>query len=116
MRAVLITGVSTGIGKAIAEELLKSDYLVIGSVRKKEDAKYLEDNYSDNFCSVLFDVTKKDEIDKAKIEVEKILEQKKSYLSCIINNAGIAIGGPVRYLTVDNFRNVFNICISPKIY
>ena len=109
MRSVLVTGVSTGIGRAIAEELLKEDYIVIGSVRKKEDAKYLEDNYSDNFCSVLFDVTKKDEIDKAKIEVEKILKEKKSYLSCLINNAGIAIGGPVRYLTVDNFRKQFEV-------
>ena len=109
MRSVLVTGVSTGIGRSIAEELLKSDFIVIGSVRNKEDAKYLEEHYSDNFCSVVFDVTKKDEIDKAKIEVEKILEQKKSYLSCIINNAGIAIGGPVRYLTVDNFRKQFEV-------
>ena len=109
MRSVLVTGVSTGIGRAIAEELLKDDFIVIGSVRKKEDAKYLEDNYSDNFYSVLFDVTKKDEIDKAKIEVEKILKERKSYLSCLINNAGIAIGGPVRYLTVDNFRKQFEV-------
>ena len=35
MRSVLVTGVSTGIGKAIAEELLKNDFFVIGSVRKK---------------------------------------------------------------------------------
>ena len=38
MRTVLVTGVSTGIGRAIAEELLKSDFFVIGSVRRKEDA------------------------------------------------------------------------------
>ena len=39
MRAILVTGVSTGIGRAIAEELLVKDFLVIGSVRKKDDAK-----------------------------------------------------------------------------
>jgi len=109
MRSVLVTGVSTGIGRSIAEELLQSDFFVIGSVRKKNDAKYLEDTYPDNFSSVVFDVTKKDEIINAKQEVEEILSQKKSYLSCIINNAGIAIGGPVRYLTVENFRQQFEV-------
>ena len=109
MRSVLVTGVSTGIGRSIAEELLQSDFFVIGSVRKKNDAKYLEDTYPDNFSSVVFDVTKKDEIINSKQEVEEILSHKKSYLSCIINNAGIAIGGPVRYLTVENFRQQFEV-------
>ena len=108
MRSVLITGVSTGIGRAIAEELLDSDFIVIGSVRKKEDAKYLED-YSDNFKSVVFDVTRKNEIDAGKKEVEKILSDNNSYLSCVINNAGIALGGPVRYLDVDIFRKQFEV-------
>ena len=62
MRAVLVTGVSTGIGRAIAEELLESDFIVIGSVRKESDAKYFHEKYNDNFKSVIFDVTKKDEI------------------------------------------------------
>jgi len=108
MRTVLVTGVSTGIGRAIAEELLDSDFIVIGSVRKKEDAKYLED-YSDNFKSVVFDVTKKNEIEVGRKEVEKILSDNNSYLSCVINNAGIALGGPVRYLDVDIFRKQFEV-------
>ena len=109
MRTVLITGVSTGIGRAIAEELLKSDFLVIGSVRRKEDAKYLEENYNENFNSVIFDVTKKDEILSAKINVDKILKETDSYLSCVINNAGMAYGGPIRYLNVDDFRKQFEV-------
>ena len=36
MRTVLVTGISTGIGKAIAEELLNNDFFVIGSVVKKK--------------------------------------------------------------------------------
>jgi len=109
MRTVLVTGVSTGIGRSIAEELLKSDFLVIGSIRKKEDAKYLEENYSDKFKSVIFDVTKKDEILSAKQDVESFLKEKESYLSCVINNAGMAYGGPVRYLDVDDFRKQFEV-------
>ena len=41
MRSILITGVSTGIGRAIAEELLNAEFLVIGSVRNLSDADKL---------------------------------------------------------------------------
>jgi len=109
MRAVLITGVSSGIGESIADELLSTDeFIVIGSVRNIDDAKNLKDKYK-NFYEVIFDVTNKDAILKGKIEVERILKENNSYLSCLINNAGIAVGGPVRYLDVDFFRHQFEV-------
>ena len=54
MRTVLVTGVSTGIGKSIAEELLKNNFYVIGSVRKEEDANFLSESFPDKFNSVIF--------------------------------------------------------------
>ena len=80
MRSVLVTGVSTGIGKSIAEELLNSEFIVIGSVRNLSDAENLKENHKEHFFPVKFDVTKKDEIQKAKIEVEKILSENNCYL------------------------------------
>ena len=109
MRSILITGVSTGIGRAIAEELLNSDFIVIGSVRNLKDADNLKEKYKGSFFPVKFDVTKKEEIEKSKIEIEKILTENNSYLSCVINNAGIALGGPIRYLDVDIFRKQFEV-------
>ena len=56
MRTVLVTGVSTGIGNAIADELLKSNFLVVGSVRKIEDAEKLKKQYPDTFFPVKFEI------------------------------------------------------------
>ena len=110
MRTILVTGVSTGIGRAIAEEVLKTEeFHVIGSVRKKGDANYLTEKFNKLFYEVIFDVTKKDEIEAGKKEVENFLSTNNSYLSCVINNAGIALGGPVRYLDVDIFRKQFEV-------
>ena len=61
MRTVLITGVSTGIGKSIAIKLLENNFYVIGSVRKEEDAKELEVLFNDKFKSIILDVTDKKE-------------------------------------------------------
>ena len=108
MRTILITGVSTGIGRAIAEELLKTEeFYIIGSVREKGDAAYLSEKFEKLFHEVIFDVTNKEEIMSAKKEVVKVLEDNKTFLSCLINNAGIVVGGPVRYLDVNHFRKQF---------
>ena len=109
MRTVLVTGVSTGIGKSIAEELIKSDFFVIGSVRNEEDADYLNNKYSDKFKHIIFDVCKKDQIEKSKDIVKDILDKNKSYLCSIINNSGIAVGGPIRYLDTNEFRKQFEV-------
>ncbi len=109
MRTVLITGVSTGIGKSIAEILINNKFFVIGSVRKKEDASYLKEKYSDKFEYVIFDVTNKDAIENSKKEVKSIIDKNKSYLCCVINNAGVALGGPLRYLDVEVYKKQFEV-------
>jgi len=109
MRTVLITGVSTGIGKSIAEQLLENKFYVIGSVRKEEDAKFLKEKYGKNFDYVIFDVREQNTIKKSKSKVISILEKNNSYLCSIINNSGIAIGGPVQYLDIEIFKKQFDV-------
>jgi len=109
MRTVLITGVSTGIGKSIAEILINNKFLVIGSVRKEEDANYLKEKYPDKFDYVIFDVTNKEAIENSRKKVESIISKNNSYLTCVINNAGIALGGPLRYLDVDIYKKQFEV-------
>ena len=109
MRTVLITGISTGIGKSISEILMNNKFFVIGSVRKEEDAAYLKEKFPNQFSHIIFDVTDKTAIENSKKVVEKILKKNNSYLCSIINNAGIAMGGPLRYLDTEIFRKQFDV-------
>ena len=107
MNYVVITGVSTGIGNAIALELLSQGYFVIGTVRKKSDSEKFENDYPDTFKYIICDLKKEDEIDSAIENIKQIL--KGNYLTGLINNAGIAIGGPVMHQSVDEIRSQFEV-------
>lgn len=100
MQTVFITGVSTGIGYE-ALQVLSQNYFVIGTVRKKEDAIKLKLSFGDKVHILIMDVT--DQITtKEQIEsIYPILE--KNGLACLINNAGIAVPGPLEYLSEDDF-------------
>ena len=65
MNAVIITGVSTGIGLRSTEILCDSGYKVYGSVRKREDANQLCNKYPDYFKPLIFDVRDEDAIKEA---------------------------------------------------
>lgn len=99
---VLITGVSTGIGNDAVGYLIKNGYHVFGSVRKSDDASRLKKQYTTDFTCLQFDVTQPDEIQLAYAKVEKILKRNK--LSGLVNNAGLAIGGPIELIDDEKFR------------
>lgn len=107
MEYILITGASTGIGHACAEYLIKQGYFVFGSLRKEADAKRLQAEFGDRFQALLFDVTDEQAIQRAKLEVAAKLNGQK--LRALINNAGIAIGGPLKYLADDEVRQQFDV-------
>ena len=66
---VVITGVSSGIGFALATVLIKSGYKVYGSIRKQLDADRLAKELGPNFTPLLFDVTDEGKI---KVAAEKV--------------------------------------------
>ena len=102
MKYVIITGVSSGIGLDAARYLIGKGYHVFGSVRKETDAARLEQEFKQHFTSLKFDVTKKEEIVAAFPIVEKKLNGQP--LSGLINNAGLASGGPMQLMDDDKFR------------
>ncbi len=106
-KSAVVTGVSTGIGRAIAQSLVNDGWRVFGSVRKEKDAEAARAALGENFTPLLFDVTDDEAIKTAAQEVRGALNGRT--LNGLVNNAGIAVAGPLRYLPVDDLRHQMEV-------
>jgi NAD(P)-dependent dehydrogenase (short-subunit alcohol dehydrogenase family) len=114
MRSVVITGASTGIGWATAKLLLARGFRVFGSVRKQADADRLGGEFGANFTPLLFDVTDEAAVLASARQVRAALNGET--LAGLVNNAGIAVAGPLLDLAADEFRRQIDVnVIGPVI-
>jgi NAD(P)-dependent dehydrogenase (short-subunit alcohol dehydrogenase family) len=113
MKAVVITGASTGIGWATAKLLLDRGFRVFGNVRKQADADRLKGEFGPNFTPLLFDVTDEPAVLAAAREVRAALNGET--LAGLVNNAGIAVPGPVLELSADEFRRQMDVNVIGPI-
>jgi hypothetical protein len=107
MKAVVITGVSSGIGYATADDLAQHGYRVFGSVRQQADADRLQAVLGPNFTPLLFDVTDEGGVATAVSQLTHQLDG--NSLTALINNAGITIPGPLMYLPIADFRRQLEV-------
>lgn len=105
-RSILISGVSTGIGYHLLKVYYEHGYQVFGSVRTEQDRDRLVKDFPD-FNPLIFDVTDEDAIREG-IEIVKTKLNGKG-LDLLINNAGIAAGGPLMLMELEAFHRVFDI-------
>ncbi len=102
---ILITGASTGIGRACTEYLASNGFKVYAGARKQEDLDSLDK--IENVISIKLDVTVNKDVEDA----FKFVEEKGTGLIGIISNAGIAEGGPLIDVTDEQMLKVFNVNI-----
>jgi NAD(P)-dependent dehydrogenase (short-subunit alcohol dehydrogenase family) len=95
-KSAVVTGASTGIGRAVVASLAGAGWRVFGSVRKEADAASLKATFGSAFTPLLFDVTDAAAIAHGAEAVKQSLGGRT--LDGLINNAGIAVGGPLRYI------------------
>ena len=107
MKYYLITGVSTGIGKDACEYLINKGNFVFGSVRKAADANALENKYPNKFKALIFDVTDDAAIANALTVVKQTIGNQG--LAGLINNAGIAVFGPLKHLPLEEFKQQMDV-------
>src|SRR5947208_7317727 len=99
--AVLISGASTGIGRACTEHLDGLGFTVFAGVRKQSDADSLRDAGSGRTQPVMLDVTDSESITSALRTVDEACP---GGLTGLVNNAGISVGGPLEFVPIDEWR------------
>ncbi len=112
-RAVVITGASTGIGAACALHLDRLGFAVFAGVRKSEDGVALQKAGSDRLVPLELDVTDLTTIRKSHAVV---LEATKNFgLFGLINNAGIAVVGPLEAVPISDFRQQLEVNVIGQV-
>lgn len=106
MKTVVITGASTGIGRATAEHLAAQGWQVFAGVRKEADGAALS-KADARIKPILLDVTKPDQVETAVETVRAALGGQK--LAGLVNNAGIANMGPLALQPMDQFEAHFSV-------
>jgi short-subunit dehydrogenase len=97
---IVITGTDSGIGKSLAGVFLENGYSVL--------ATYLEKPGVKKAVNIQVDLNKSGDIAKLEKKVSELTAAGKR-LSCLVNNAGIALGGPIEDTPLDIFRKVFEV-------
>jgi NAD(P)-dependent dehydrogenase (short-subunit alcohol dehydrogenase family) len=119
MQSVVVTGVSTGIGWSITKVLIEHGLRVFGSVRMPQDAERLSKEFGEHFIPLLFDVTDEAAVRAATEQVREKMNGET--LFGLVNNAGIAVAGPLIHLPTDEFRhqlevNLVSVLIVTKAF
>jgi NAD(P)-dependent dehydrogenase (short-subunit alcohol dehydrogenase family) len=108
--AVLVTGASTGIGEAVARGLAQRGNAVYAGVRKEADADRLA---ATNLTPVILDIT--DEAQVGEVAARLAADVGEAGLAGVVNNAGIALGGPLEYLALDEWRNQLEVNVIGQV-
>jgi NAD(P)-dependent dehydrogenase (short-subunit alcohol dehydrogenase family) len=109
-RFVLVTGASTGIGRACARELDQRGFTVFAGVRRTQDGDALRANASDRLTPIRLDVAKDEDVAAAADTLGAACGE--AGLHALINNAGIALGGPLETVDMTEFRQQLDVNVS----
>ena len=106
MKTVLVTGASTGIGEATARRLKAGGWEVFAAARKDADLERLR---GDGLTPVKLDVTDPGSIASTKAELGE------RGLHGLVNNAGIAVSGPMEFLPLDELRHQLEVNLVGQV-
>jgi NAD(P)-dependent dehydrogenase (short-subunit alcohol dehydrogenase family) len=113
VKSVLITGASTGIGRASALRMDAAGWQVFASVRQEEDAAQLRDLASDRLLPLMLDVTDTERIDSVARQIAGVVGDRG--LDGLVNNAGIAVMSPLETIPLDDLRQQLEVNLISQV-
>ena len=102
MKIWFITGISKGLGRSLAEEVIAQGDYVIGTFRKEEQAKEFNESFTGKAEGVILDVKDSGQIDS----VAKTMIEKHGQIDVLVNNAGYGYVGAIEEAELDDIREV----------
>jgi NAD(P)-dependent dehydrogenase (short-subunit alcohol dehydrogenase family) len=109
-RAVVVTGASTGIGRATVLELVGAGFPVFGTVRREADADSLRQQFPELVTPLIMDLLDEDSV-RAAGEVVNAAGP----LFGLVNNAGAALPGPLELIPIEVFRRQIEINLTAQL-
>jgi NAD(P)-dependent dehydrogenase (short-subunit alcohol dehydrogenase family) len=104
---VFITGTSSGIGEATTRHLAGMGFNVFAGVRKQEDAERVA---GPRVEPVIVDVADNDSVAAAAEQIGSAVGN--SGLAGLVNNAGIAVAGPLEFLPIEDFQRQLEVNVT----
>ncbi|MDZ7957037.1 MAG: SDR family oxidoreductase [Aulosira sp. DedQUE10] len=109
---IVITGASTGIGEACALLLDQLGFCVFAGVRQEADAQKLKQQASPRLTPIFLDVTDAQAI---AFSVETVTNATNGKLAGLVNNAGIAVPGPLELLPIADFEHQMQVNVTGQL-
>ncbi len=106
-RAIVVTGASTGIGRAAVAKAVREGAHVFGSVRKQEDADSLLQEFGALVTPLLFDVVDEAAVRAGAAQVADAIGKRR--LFGLVNNAGIAVPGPLLHISTEELQRQLDV-------
>ena len=106
----VVTGASTGIGAACVKRLVDEGWRVFAGVRKPEDGERLKTELGASLVPLIIDVTDMASVNAAAVIVREALNGET--LKGLVNNAGIAVAGPMLELPIEEFQTQMDVNVT----
>lgn len=113
MKSVLVTGASTGIGRASALRMDAAGWRVFASVRREEDGEDLRRAASERLVPLILDVTNAEQVAATAERIEN--EVGGAGLDGLVNNAGIAVMAPLETIPLDDLRHQLEVNLISQV-
>lgn len=111
-RIWFITGISSGLGEALAQTVIEQGDFVIGTFRSQWQVNNFNNEYKDKAFALTLDITKSNEIETA----FQTIKEKFGRLDVLVNNAGFGIAGAIEETSIQEARELFEANFFGTLY